>query len=315
MKARSGLTRSCVLFLGGATAMFLSGCIAERASYSDQRTFLTADDAVRALDEAAASGDMDRFQSIFGPASREVLSSGDPVADRHDREVFAIAMDQGWTLERVDSTTREFVVGHEEWAFPIPLVKDSRGWWFDTEAGKQEVLARRIGRNELAAIGVLRTYVFAQREYASRGHDGRPSGVFARQTRSDSGRRNGLYWEVRSLDETPSPLGELAAEAAKAGYTGDAQEGGRPFHGYFYGILESQGPAAPGGAMNYVVNGEMTRGFAMVAYPAEHIDSGVMTLIVGPDGVGYESDLGPDMPALAGSITTYNPDNSWSEVE
>lgn len=315
MKSQSSLKRACGILLGAATALLLTGCMAEQATYNDQTTFQTADGAVRALDEAAGNGDLDRLQSIFGPASREVLSSGDPVADRHNREVFAVAMEQGWTLERIDSNSRELVVGHEEWPFPIPLVKDSRGWWFDTKAGTQEVLARRIGRNELAAIGVLRTYAIAQREYASQGHDGRPAGIYAHQIRSDPGRRNGLYWKVSSPDEEPSPLGEFAAQAAKEGYVGDSEEGSRPYCGYFYRILKAQGADAPGGAMSYVVNGQLTRGFAMIAYPAEYLNSGIMTFIVGPDGVVFESDLGPDTVTVAGSISEYNPDATWQVVE
>ncbi len=297
----------------GATV--LGGCASESAAYQGQRAFASPEAAVVELDAAAAAHDMDRLEAIFGREGRAVLSSGDPVADRHNREVFAIAIDQGWTLEPIDSRTRELVVGHEAWPFPVPLVRDSRGWWFDTEAGRWEVLARRIGRNELATIGTLRTYAIAQREYAGRGHDGRPAGVYARKIRSDPGRRNGLYWPVSGPHDDPSPLGEFAAEAEREGYTNTGNDGARPFRGYFYRILERQGPAAPGGAMSYIENGEMTRGFAMIAHPADYMNSGVMTFIVGPDGVVYEADLGDQTATVAQSVTAFDPDGRWTIVE
>ena len=315
MNPRFSLGRVAGLSLIGAAALALGACATDLASYDNQLTFQSPQRAAEALASAAESGDVERLEAIFGPDGDEVLSSGDPVADRNNREIFAVAMEQGWSLDRLDGGTRQLIVGNEQWPFPVPLVKDGRGWWFDTEAGVEEVLARRIGRNELAAIGVLRTYVIAQREYASQSHDGRPAGIYAQWIRSDPGRRNGLYWETAGPNDPPSPLGEFAAQAAKEGYGGGDRDGARPYYGYYYRILDRQGPAAPGGAMSYVVNGEMTGGFAMIAAPAAYMNSGVMTFIVGPDGVVYESDLGPDTASVAGAITDFNPDDAWRVVE
>lgn len=299
------------LIIGG----WLGGCASPSPAYQNQTAFSNPQRAVEALERAASEHDLDSLEALFGPDGREVLSSGDPVADRASREVFAVAMDQGWRLNRVDSNTRELVVGHEAWPFPIPLEKDSHGWWFDTQAGSEEVLARRIGRNELAAIGVLRTYVVAQLEYAREPRDGRPAGVYAQQVRSDSGRRNGLYWPTSDPDEPLSPLGDFAAQAANEGYDTSGGSGPRPYYGYTYRILTRQGSAAPEGSMSYIVNGDMTGGFAMIATPAEYLNSGVMTFIVGPDGIVYEADLGPSTSAIAGAINEYNPDDRWAPVD
>ncbi len=296
-------------------AISIAGCATDSFSYQNQRAFAEPERAAIALREAADAHDLQALQAIFGPHGQAVLSSGDPVDDRHGREVFAVAMEQGWSLERLDDRTRELVIGHERWPFPIPLVKDSRGWWFDTEAGKWEVLARRIGRNELAAIGALRAYVVAQREYASKARDGRPPGVYAQKVRSDPGRRNGLWWPDDATDDAPSPLGEFAAQAAVDGYEPDPTETrARPYHGYYYRILTEQGSSAPGGAMSYVVDGNMTGGFAMVAYPSEYGNSGIMTFLVGADGVIYEADLGTDTATIAGAIRAYAPDERWTAV-
>jgi hypothetical protein len=270
---------------------------------------------VRSLLAAAQNDDIEQLEAIFGLESSEILSSGDQVADRHDREVFVVAMDQGWTLENTDDQTRELIVGHEQWPFPIPIRKDSHGWWFDTQGGKHEVLARRIGRNELAAIGVLRTYVVSQLEYASTGHDGLPAGIYAQHVKSDPGRHNGLYWPVNHPGESASPLSEFAAQAEAEGYSAAPNKTPRPFHGYYYRILTRQGNAAPGSARNYVVNGRMTDGFAMIAYPAEYGNSGIMTFLVGPDGMVYEADLGEDTRRTAAAIEEYDPDSRWYEVE
>lgn len=297
-----------------AAAPMLGGCAGTSPNYADQRTFGSAHGAVEALAEAARADDVESLRGIFGAEAGEVLSSGDPVLDRMQREVFAVAMDQRWSLERVDSNTRELIVGYEDWPFPIPLVKDSRGWWFDTVGGEAEVLARRIGRNELAAIGVLQTYVLAQREYAAERRDGQAAGVYAQKIRSDTGMRNGLYWPT-DPSERPSPLGPFAAQAASEGYSGRDSAEPRPYHGYIYRVLTRQGPAAPGGAMDYVENGLMTGGFAMIAHPAAYMNSGVMTFLVGPDGLVYETDLGPDTVAIAGGISEYDPDSAWRAVE
>ncbi len=303
--------------VGGAFVVVLvtlCGCNTSSPNYRDQRTFDDPSIAVNSLLTAAERGDIASIEDIFGSGARDLLSSGDPVADRNQRQVFVVAMNEGWTLERLDSKSRELVVGHEQWPFPVPIVKDSHGWWFDTVAGKDEVLARRIGRNELAAIGVLRTYVIAQREYAGEGRDGRPAGAYAQKVRSEPGRQDGLYWPASSDEESPSPLGKFVAEAAAEGYGTEPHKGPSPYRGYYFRILTRQGPDAPGGAKDYLVSGEMTGGFAMVAYPAEYGDSGIMTFLIGPDGVVLESDFG--VVALgAGGINEYNPGPLWRVVE
>jgi hypothetical protein len=303
----AGVLVACVLGVGG--------CATESPAYRNQRTFENPTSAVQSLVAAARYDDTSELEEIFGPDGREILSSGDPVMDRRHREVFVVAMDQGWSLEKMSGGARELVVGHEQWPFPIPLVKDSRGWWFDTAAGEWEILARRIGRNELAVIGSLRTYVLAQRDFAGQGHDGKPAGTYARRFRSDPGRHDGLYWSADAPGDEPSPLSRLAAEAAAEGYTDEPSEGPRPFYGYFFRILTRQGRDAPGGARSYLVNGDMTGGFAAVAYPAEYENSGIMTFLVGQDGVVFESDLGDDTLAIASEITEYNPDGNWHRVE
>ena len=293
----------------------LWGCATSSPHYREQKAFGDPTSAVNALLSAAANDNTAELEAIFGSEARDVLSSGDPVADRNQRDVFVVAMNDGWTLERNDAGTTELIIGHEQWPFPIPLVKDRHGWWFDTMAGKDEILARRIGRNELAAIGVLRTYVIAQREYASDGRDGRPAGIYARKVRSDPGRQDGLYWATSNPDEKPSPLGKFAAEAAQEGYGTEPSKGPTPYHGYYFRILTRQGRDAPGGTRSYLVAGEMTDGFAMVAYPAEYGNSGIMSFLVGQDGTVFETDLGEDTLRVAAGITEYNPDGTWYPVE
>jgi hypothetical protein len=302
-----GLAIGCVLCV--------SGCATESPAYRSQRTFENPDAAVGSLLAAARSDDADELHAIFGDEADAILSSGDPVMDRRALEVFGVAMDQAWSLESVNRREKELVVGDEEWPFPIPLVKDSRGWWFDTEAGEVEVLARRIGRNELAVIGILRTYADAQREYASEGHDGRPAGIYAQRFRSTPGRHDGLYWPEEAPDAPPSPLSALAAEAAEEGYERDPNRGPTPFHGYYFRILTRQGPDAPGGASDYIVNGDMTAGFGAIAYPAEYGNSGIMTFIVGPDAVVFESDLGEETSRIAGEVDAFDPGDGWHEVD
>lgn len=292
----------------------LSGCASQSEAYSGQRVFDRPEAAAERLAAALADRDVTELEAIFGSDASLVLSSGDPVADRNSREVVAVAMSEGWKLESKGSNTRELVMGNEDWPLPIPIVKDRRGWWFDTAAGTEEILMRRIGRNELATIRTLRTYVIAQREYASEGRDGKPAGAFAQQVRSDPGKQNGLYWPIASTKEKPSPLGEHVAAATAEGY-GQSKEGAAPFRGYYFRILKSQGNNAPGGAMNYLVNGDMTRGFAAIAYPAEYGSTGVMTFLVGPDGTVYEQDFGPGTADIARGVVAYNPGPDWRIVD
>ena len=283
------------------------------AQAGQHRTFATPEEAAKALIAAAKSGSVDDLQAIFGPDSKELIDSADPATARMNRQVFTVAAGEKWHLEG-DANRQTLVIGNEDWPFPVPIAKAGNEWHFDTAAGKEEVIARRIGRNELQAIESVRAYVSAQRRYAERGHDGKPAGVYAAKFRSDPGKEDGLYWPT-SPGQKPSPLGDLVAEAAQGGRSiGGNTPPPSPFHGYYFKILTAQGAAAPNGARSYVVKGEMTGGFALVAWPAQYDASGVMTFIVNQDGIVRERDLGPQTDAIARKMTVYNPDASWRQV-
>lgn len=290
--------------------VILSSCTRTSPTPS-QRTFQTPEEAVRVLIAAAIAGKMEPLIEIFGPDGKEIAASSDPETSRQNRQVFTVAAAERWRLLDRDANTRELVIGNEDWPFPIPLVKDANGWRFDTAAGKEEVIARRIGRNELAVIQICRTYVAAQRLYARQGHDGKPAGIYARTFRSDAGKQNGLYWPVKR-GQKRSPLGDLLAEAAEGGRAERQQPS--PFHGYYFKILTGQGADAVGGAMDYIANGEMSRGFALVAWPAEYDVTGVMSFVINQEGVLREKDLGPETPQMATAMSLYNPDASWQTV-
>ena len=228
--------------------------------------------------------------------------------------MFLVAVAERWRLEDQGPDSKTLVIGNEDWPFPIPITRDANGWRFDTAKGRDEVLTRRIGRNELAVIAIARTYVAAQRLYARRPHDGKPAGLYAMAFGSDPGRENGLYWPAKR-GEKRSPLGDLVALAAEEG-TRVARDGQSlsPFHGYYFRILTAQGAAAEGGAKDYVVNGEMKGGFALVAWPAQYNVTGITTFVVNQDGVLREKDLGPGTEESARAMTLYNADESWAVV-
>jgi hypothetical protein len=285
------------------------------AEAAGPRSFATPDEAVRVLTETVKAGDLPALVAIFGPDGQDLVDTSDPATGRRNREVFLVAMAEGWRLSDLGADRKELVLGNEEWPFPVPLVKGAAGWSFDAAAGREEILDRRIGRNELAVIAILRTCVGAQRIYARSGHDGKPAGLFARRLGSDPGTQNGLYWPA-ARGERLSPLGELIAQAAEEGYRrGPGGEGPSPFHGYYFRILEGQGKSASGGAAQYVVNDEMSGGFALVAWPVHYDASGVMTFVVNQDGVIYEKDLGAETDAAARAITVYDPDDTWHVAE
>jgi hypothetical protein len=293
-----------------ATLTVLGSCRAAPAPQS--RTFGAPEDAVRALSDAVVAGKAENVAALFGPEGQELIDTSDPIDARRNREVFAVAMKEQWRLADGEAGRKVLLVGNEEWPFPVPLVKDAGGWRFDAAAGREEVFARRIGRNELAAIQACLTYVAAQRLYARHGHDGKRPGSYARTFRSDPGRQNGLYWPA-ARGEKRSPLGDLLAEAADARRLQDpAGEPPTPFHGYYFRILTAQGAAAPGGVRNYIVNGEMTDGFALVAWPARYDVTGVMTFLVNQDGIVQEKDLGAGTEAASRQISLYDPDASWA---
>jgi hypothetical protein len=297
------------------TALAVAGLgLASCAREPSERRFATPDEAARALIETVKTGTLDDLLAFFGPEGQELVASSDPATGRRNREVFVAAAAEQWRLEDRGPDTRELVVGNEDWPFPIPIVRDPEGWRFDAATGRDEVLARRVGRNELAVIGICRTYVGAQRAYARDGHDGKPAGLYARTFNSDPGRRNGLFWPT-GRGERPSPFGDLVAAAAGDGYDLGARKEPAPFHGYYFRILTAQGPAAAGGARDYVRDGEMSGGFALIAWPAQYDASGIMTFIVSDEGVVYEKDLGPETAKRAAAVTRYDPDETWQRVQ
>jgi hypothetical protein len=278
------------------------------------RAFPTPEDAVKALIEAVKAKGPEQVTAVFGPDTQELVDAGGPGAGQRARQVFKVAVAERWRLED-QGADKILVIGNEDWPFPIPIVKDADGWRFDIAKGKEEVLNRQIGRNELGTIKVVRTYVVAQRLYAKNGHDGKPAGLYARTFSSDSGKQNGLYWATAAGEKERSPLGDLVAQAAAEGRASGKGQDPVPFHGYYYKILTSQGSAASGGAKDYVVNGEMAGGFALVAWPARYDVTGIMTFLVNQDGVVREKDLGAETAASARAMTQYNPDESWAVVQ
>jgi hypothetical protein len=275
------------------------------------RTFASPEEAVKVLLDTVKAGNLDALLGIFGKEGQDLIASSDPATARMNQQVFLVAVKEKWHLEDDGATRKTLVIGNEDWPFPVPLVKEAAGWRFDTAAGKEEILARRIGRNELSAIATCRAYVTAQQRYAAEGHDGKPAGIHAAKFRSDQGKQDGLYWPA-AQGQKRSPLGDLVAEAAAGGRpVGGDQSQPSPFNGYYFRILTAQGSAAPGGAKSYVVKGEMTGGFALVAWPAQYDATGVMTFIVNHDGIVREKDLGPGTDAAARKMTAYNPDSSW----
>ncbi len=279
-----------------------------------QQVFPTPGAAINALVAADKADDVKALSTILGPDSDQILSSGDPVADKNARAEFVRRYDEMHRLAYDEQGRVILYVGANNWPVPIPLVKKDTGWVFDTAAGKDELLFRRIGRNELFTIKVLEDLADAQSEYASGTHDGGVEGEFAQKILSDAGKQNGLYWETAE-GQPESPIGPLVAKATAEGYKKDNGDNPIPFHGYYYKILTGQGRNAPGGARKYLVDGKMTNGFAFLAYPAEYRASGVMTFMINQDGVIVQKDLGSDTATLATKMTQYDPDKTWQEVD
>ena len=277
---------------------------------SGQKTFPTADAASSALYDAAKSGDTDTLVAIFGPGGRDLVFSGDDVLDKNGRQTFVDRYEQMHRLVPENATTETLEIGAENWPLPIPIVKADGVWFFDTASGKEEVLYRRIGQNEMNAIDTCATLVGAQIEYASEPREPSTKKVYAGKFLSDPGTRDGLYWKADS-DADASPIGPLIAEASAQGY----QDKTAPYLGYFFRILTRQGPAAPGGTKDYLHDGELEHGFAFLAYPADYRNSGVMTFIVDKDGIIYQKDLGPNTASVAKAMTAYNPDKTWKKVQ
>ncbi len=282
------------------------------AATAPQKAFLSPEDAVKATIQAARDNSDKELIAIFGPSAKDIIFSGDPVADKERRARFLQAYDEKNSLA-TQGENKILVIGKSDWPFPIPLVKKGESWVFDTEKGRQEILNRRIGENELFTIQTLLAVVDAQREYATKDRDKNALLEYAQKFISDPGKRNGLYWQTKA-GEPESPLGPIVAQARSAGYQGKANTP-EPYHGYYYRILMAQGKNASGGAYSYLVKGKMIGGFAVVAYPAQYDNSGVMTFIVNHDGKVFQKNLGKNTAAIAHSMKEYNPDKTWAEVK
>jgi hypothetical protein len=278
---------------------------------SAQELFKTAEAAADALVNAAKSRDQQAILKVLGPQASDIVSSGDPVADAETLQRFIAAYDARHQLSMEGGNKAIMIIGQEDFPLPIPIVREGGSWRFDTAAGRQEILYRRIGRNELDAIQSSLAYVDAQNEYADKDRTGAGKNIYAQRIVSSSGKKDGLYWPDTDGNDA-SPLGELFAKATAEGYHVGGER--MPYHGYYYKILTRQGHATPGGALDYIVNGNMIGGFAMVAYPAEYRNSGVMTFIVNHTGQVYQKDLGPHTLDIAARMTDYNPDKTWRKV-
>jgi Protein of unknown function (DUF2950) len=280
-----------------------------------QKSFKSPEEASKALFDALKAGDTKEMLAIFGPAGKEVISSGDEVADKAARERFVNSYETMNKLEKETDKKVTLIVGNHDWPFPVPIVKKGNTWVYDTMAGKEELLNRRIGRNELNTIQTCLAIVDAEREYALKDRDGDGLLEYAQKFRSTEGKKDGLYWPAKE-GEPQSPLGDLVAKAVKEGYgPRKPEQGPQPYHGYYFKIVKAQGKNAPGGAYDYVVKGSMIGGFALVAYPAEYGASGIMTFIVNHDGVVYEKDLGKETGKIASAMTKYDPDKTWKKAE
>ena len=278
---------------------------------SAQEAFKTPDEAASALVSAAKANDMKALTTVLGPDGDAIVSSGDKVADATARQKFVAAYQAKHQISMDGDNKAIMVIGEQDYPLPIPIVRKDGMWRFDTAAGREEILARRIGRNELDAIQSCLAYVDAQNDYASKDRTGAGVNTYAQRIVSHPGKKDGLYWPT-SPGEEPSPLGQLVAEATAQGY--DVGGGRAPFHGYYFKVLTKQGAAAPGGELEYIVHGKMIGGFALVAYPAEYRNSGVMTFIVSYSGTVFQKDLGPNTAKLAQRMTSFNPNKTWQKV-
>jgi len=279
-----------------------------------QKYFESPQAGITALITAVKADDKSALLAIFGPEGIRLLSSGDSVADAHSRAVFIKAYDEANKLEFDGEKQATLIIGKHEWPMPIPLAKYADGWRFDTTKGADEILKRRIGRNELETIQVCLAIVDAEREYATREVDGDGVPVYAARFTSRPGKHDGLYWQTGE-NESPSPLGALLAAAADEGYARPGIFRRVPYHGYYFRILTAQGEHAPGGVQDYLVKGKMIGGFSVIAYPARYRISGIMSFLVNHDGVIYEKDLGQNTTAIAAKITTFNPGAGWKKTD
>jgi hypothetical protein len=312
-KERSAL--SVLRFLAAAFVVMtfmLAGMAAEAAD--KQKGFATPEEAVKALAAAMRADDNKELLAIFGKDAKKLISSGDPVRDKQRHERFVTRYDQKNSLTK-DGDKMVLTIGEKDWPFFIPLVKKGDQWIFDTKAGREEMLNRRIGENELDTVQTMLAIVDAQREYAMADRDNDGLLAYAAKFTSDPGKKNGLYWKTKE-GENPSPMGEMVANARAEGYTRVASKGApAPYHGYFFRMLKKQGKNASGGALDYVVKKKMIGGFAVVAYPAVYGSTGVMTFLVNHEGVVYQKDLGKNTVKTAKAMKKFDPDKTWKKVE
>ncbi len=305
-----------ILFLLLFSFVFASALAVSASSAASsklkQKSFATPEDAVKAFIDAIKAEDKEELSAIFGPKDVSGLSSGDEVSDRAERGRFVKAYDEKNSIEMKDDKAI-LQVGNDDWPFPIPIVKKGASWHFDTKAGREEIINRRIGRNELRVIDTMQGYVVAQREYASKDRSG--DGSYAQKFMSTPGKKDGLYWEAKE-GEDESPAGPFMAKAAQEGYFKKPKpDKPSPFHGYYFKILKAQGKNAPGGDYNYVAKGKMILGFGLIAYPAKYGSSGIMTFVVNQQGLVYQKDLGRNTAKVAAAIRKYDPDKTWRKVE
>jgi Protein of unknown function (DUF2950) len=310
-KSQFGKYRWATLSKLAAAAIFMTGCVPSRslAQQPGQRTFSSPEEAANALVAAALKNDEKAMLEILGPDGKQIVSSGDEVEDAENHANFAMRYQEMHRFVREPDGTTVIYIGAHNWPAPIPLLNKGNLWYFDTDTGKKEIVYRRIGRNEISAIHICRELVAAQKEYYSAQHN-----EYAQKIFSDEGQRNGLYWKA-SENEPQSPIGPLVAAAVAEGYAKGQGGPPTPYRGYFFHILTRQGKNAPGGAKSYIVNGKMTEGFAFLAYPAEYRSSGVMTFVVGADGLVYQKDLGKKTDVLAKGMKEYNLDSRWQKAE
>jgi hypothetical protein len=295
--------------MAAAGALLLQ--IPGKAATPDGKGFPSADAAAQALVNAAKSDDVAGLIAILGPSAKAIVSTGDPVEDRTVRRTFAARAAQKMRLapNHGSATAKTLLAGKDEWPLPIPIVERNGQWYFDTAQGKEEILTRRIGSNELDAIEVCRGFVEAENEYAANNRTAANIPVYAQKVISTPGQKDGLYWEGQSEDEE-SPIGEIVAKALAEGYTNKHE----PYHGYYFRVLKGQGANAAGGEMSYLDNGAMTKGFAIIAWPANYGSTGIMTFVVDKSGIVYQKDLGKKTGELAAAYTAYNPDKTWAPV-
>ena len=312
-RAMLGPIRNALVVLLG---LAVAASLASVSRAADQETFRSPEAALQALLRAVRTDNPADLKPLFGPDSDDLLSSGDAVADRAGLKHFANRLNERTHLEHLDDHTVVIHAGKDGWPLAIPIVKEGDGWKFDTASGTEEIINRRIGRNELTTIDVLRAIVDAEREYSSQDRTGVGARTYAARILSDPGKHDGLYWEDPG-GKNPSPIGPLVAKASTEGYATErkAESSPSPYHGYVFKMLTAQGPQAPGGEKSYLKDGRLTGGFATVAYPIEYGVSGVMTFVVNQQGIVFQKDLGQKTGELAPAIMAYNPDDSWQPVK